>query len=109
MAKIRIPGNYFSVTPERHKTVHVMNRQTGQMTGRHNTTGQGDRTSNIRATKYFDLNKDKRRDAGDVFPGQILGRMSKGESKPKSLESVNVREHHRGKTEVRHHFRKVPR
>lgn len=106
---IRIPGNYYSVTPERKKTIHLMNKSTGQMTGRKLTNGSGDNTSNIRVTKYFDLNKNKRKDSGDLWPGRILGRNGLGQPKPKALEFVKVKEHHRGRTEVVNHFRKVPK
>ena len=105
---IRIPGNYFSVTGEKNRTIHLQNKNTGLMTGRKDTSGPGDKTANIRMTKYADINKNKRVDSGDLFPGQIVGRVSQGESKPKSLDIVKVREHTRsGKFEVKRHFRKV--
>ncbi len=107
MAKIRIPGNYYSVTGEKKKTVHIMNPNNGQMIGRKNSP-TGDRTSNIRVEKFIDVNKNKKQDAGDIYPGQILGRIGSGDKKPKALEMTQVREHdRRGNIQVRRHFRKV--
>lgn len=105
---IRVPGNYFSITGEKHRTIHIQNKGTGLMKGRTDTTGPGDRTANIRFTKYFDANKNNKKDASDIYAGQIAGRVSAGESKPKSLEIVPVRHHTRsGKIEVSRHFRKI--
>jgi hypothetical protein len=108
MAKIKIPGNYFSITGEKNRTIHLQNPKSGLMTGRTDTNGKGDRTANLRVSKFFDINKNKKRDSNDLYPGQIVGRVGSGESKPSSLEVVKVREHTRnGKIEVKRHFRKI--
>lgn len=103
---IRLPGNFYTVSPEKNKTIHVQNKRTGLMVGRGNSQS-GDGTKNLRFTKYFDLNKNNRKDDRDIYPGQVAGRLARGESKPSSLEVVPVRKHIRDHTEIRHHFRKI--
>lgn len=84
---VRIGGRYYEVYPERRRYTQALQDMEGKFRGRTNRVRKGDGTKYIRIIRELDVNRDN---ITDLYPGQIIGRVSKFQKGPKPA-SVNVK------------------
>lgn len=98
-----VPPSFYKLAPERQKATKAIREPSGQFSGRRVVSKErSDKTKVIRMVKPYDVNKDKKiTPSQDFLSGQIIGRVSSGET-PKRVEVT--RHYRKGKT-VRPHVR----
>jgi len=98
-----INPNKYLVTAEQNQTRFKIDKSTGQMRGR-SVSNNGDNTRNIRAKQDIEIDGKPGIGKNDFHAGQILGRLSRGESKPDKIE---VTSHYRDGKFVGHYVKKI--
>jgi|SRR3990172_10819981 len=85
--RVVVTRKFYKVVPERVKpTKYTQSPLTGLMTGRRFVPRKSsDRTSIIRITRPFDVNKDNKIDQRDFLKGQIIGRTHRGTNPQKVI------------------------